>query len=894
MKEAYEIGQKIIRHIEKETYSEVEETAKAYLEIGDEKGIIKKVWLLNKIDRSHRRIGNITGFVTGTEEGANKYLKDDGETMSKKSPLGLAIQEIEGLGTVELHGNHKIAILKRSNYKRNREGDDAIEAELIIRNNEIVFADQSLKSKLEELYLLLQKEEALDKNDDLEKVAMLQEEIERTKREIQEKSIQGRRYIRTTASLKEQFLLGPQQVKLMQKKVLNGPLIINGGPGTGKTTLLIQRIDFLKQKETQELESFPVLAKHQLDQLNKANSWTFYSPSELLREYLRNAMNAENLQATNDTLRTWEQQRNAFKSQFGLIGIEHSPFLSFNGNYNGWSLTGSDVKKLNNSFSHFYLTALKRRIDRVLEIDAKSYTWYREVMPIMGDLAISDFKLPVVIKRLESLKSQFGDLLNLIDSEYKDLIGKEANRIQAKFNEEDTEAFLLYLKSLRNNVIPDEEDAGEEDEGFDDENVLAGKKNIDLNNLIKRIIRTKSLAIVDSKRDINKKYKDLLTIIEAKGFNEATLKAIGDKAMFLTSYRPLLRGADSFILSQFIRLYKQFRRSRLNELPVLNSKQKRELDEILKIEPKNSRIHNDELDLLIYFILHLARQFYQIDRKLTSQSTNRILSEYLVYMKPIIGIDEATDFTTVQLACMYELSIPDINSVTLCGDMMQQMNENGMKNWSDLKKVMPNVEIGELSKSYRQTPKLIKLAKALFEKRYGFTPNFEPADENIYDEPDPLFFQNELFENRMNWIAERITEIYTNYDNQIPNIAIFAKDEEDVRKIANELSYNTKLQDKLIKVRACIGNTDIGSADLVRVFDIKMIKGMEFEAVFFADVDSYLKNEIKLLDKLLYVGLSRARYYLGITLTDDFPDSILPIKSYLMDSTWNQRKHYDY
>jgi hypothetical protein len=893
MEETYEVGQIVIGHIEKETYAEVEETAQAYLEIKDNTGKVMSVWLLNKIDKSHVRHNNITGFVSGTTMGADKYLKDDGVAMSKKSLFGLAIQEIEGLGTVKLPNGNQITILKRANYKRSHEGNDAVEADLIISKDETLFANESLRQALQELKELLQKEESLDVNKDADKIALIKQEIEKTRKEIQEKSIQGRRYIRTTASLKEQFLLGPQQVKLMKTKVLNGPLVINGGPGTGKTTLLIQRIDFLIQKETQQLELYPKLAKHQLDQLNKPTPWTFFSPSELLREYLRNAMSAENLQATNDSLKTWEQQRNAFKSQFGLIGTDNSPFLSYNRFYEGWVFSGDELKKLNDSFSDFYLLSLKKRIDRILEIDVKAFTWHRDVLPILSDLAISDFNLPILIKRLERLKYEFNILLNRIDSEYKDQIGNEANRIQSKLNDEESEEFLSYLKSLRIKVEK-EEDAEEEDEVFDEENELAGKRNIDINNLIKRVLRSKSLSLVDSKRIVNKNHKDLLKIIDAKGVDYAIFKSIGDKAMFLTSYKPILRGADSFILNQFIRIYKQFRRTQLKELSILNSTQKRELDEILKIEPKGSRIHNDELDLLIYFILHVSRQFYQIDRKLTNQSPHRFLSVYVEYMKPIIAIDEATDFSTVQLASMFLLSTPEINSVTLCGDMMQQMNESGMKDWDDLRSVLPNIEVGELTKSYRQTPKLIGLAKALFKNRYGFAPNFEPADQNIYDEPDPIFFQNNSFEQRMNWIAERILEIYTNYNKQIPNIAIFARDEDDVRKIAKELSFNTKLQDQLIQVRGCIGNTDIGSADLVRVFDIKMIKGMEFEAVFFADVDNYQTDQINLLDKLIYVGLSRARYYLGLTLVADFPNSILPIKPYLLNGSWNKTNHYDY
>ena len=58
----------------------------------------------------------------------------------------------------------------------------------------------------------------------------------------------------------------------------------------------------------------------------------------------------------------------------------------------------------------------------------------------------------------------------------------------------------------------------------------------------------------------------------------------------------------------------------------------------------------------------------------------------------------------------------------------------------------------------------------------------------------------------------------------------------------------------------------LGDANTVRVFSIQHIKGLEFEAVFFHNIDEVFKASNQgLVLKNLYVGLSRATFYLGVT-----------------------------
>lgn len=57
----------------------------------------------------------------------------------------------------------------------------------------------------------------------------------------------------------------------------------------------------------------------------------------------------------------------------------------------------------------------------------------------------------------------------------------------------------------------------------------------------------------------------------------------------------------------------------------------------------------------------------------------------------------------------------------------------------------------------------------------------------------------------------------------------------------------------------------LGERSEVRVFDVQHIKGLEFEAVFFVDVDDLEGRRPDLFERYLYVGATRAATYLGLT-----------------------------
>jgi DNA helicase IV len=76
-----------------------------------------------------------------------------------------------------------------------------------------------------------------------------------------------------------------------------------------------------------------------------------------------------------------------------------------------------------------------------------------------------------------------------------------------------------------------------------------------------------------------------------------------------------------------------------------------------------------------------------------------------------------------------------------------------------------------------------------------------------------------------------------------------------------------------------------GQESDVRIFEIEHIKGLEFEAVFFMDVDELRQNQPELFERYIYVGATRAATFLGLTCSgNELPDTLQPIGDTLLDS----------
>jgi len=257
-----------------------------------------------------------------------------------------------------------------------------------------------------------------------------------------------------------------------------------------------------------------------------------------------------------------------------------------------------------------------------------------------------------------------------------------------------------------------------------------------------------------------------------------------------------------------------------------------------------------------------------------------VLQNYKYLNKNQILVDEATDFSPIQLACMFELSNPAMRSFFACGDFNQRLTKWGTKSIDEFKWFAPSIGFEHVNISYRQSKQLNDLSHTIIDLLGGDTRSALLPHGISNDGIKPSLHESSDLTSTYDWLASQIRFI-DGHLSQLPSTAIFVNNEESIRPLANSL--NELLQDSNIQVVACPMGQVMGSDNDVRVFDIQHIKGLEFEAVFFIGIDNLAIENPDLFSKYIYVGATRAATYLGLTCNNKLPEVLEPLRMQFID-----------
>jgi DNA helicase IV len=262
------------------------------------------------------------------------------------------------------------------------------------------------------------------------------------------------------------------------------------------------------------------------------------------------------------------------------------------------------------------------------------------------------------------------------------------------------------------------------------------------------------------------------------------------------------------------------------------------------------------------------------------------LKDLMPLLRSQVFVDEATDFSPIQLACMAHLAHPGIRSFFACGDFNQRLTAWGTRRVEDLRWVFPDIEVKEMAVTYRHTSQLSDLARALVQSVGGEQVNVALPDHVDSTGPRPALLEDASDAGTLvDWLAQRVREIERLVES-LPSTAIFVNSEEEVRPLAAAL--NAALEDDNVRVEACPDGQVVGQDTDVRVFHVEHIKGLEFESVFFVGVDRLVALKPGLFDKYLYVGITRAATYLGVTCEGMLPHQIAGLRSHF-GSDWSHQ-----
>lgn len=693
------------------------------------------------------------------------------------------------------------------------------------------------------------------------------EELERRKQQGIAMVKQHQGVIRKDFALRSQHILDPSQEDAKRSHIFdNVPIVIEGGPGTGKTTTMIQRLKFLLSAEALNEYDSPLNVqqiKELTDPRTVDHNWIFFSPTQQLLSFLRQNMRRENLHANQDntaTLSTFDKRimldyklKNTFR--YKTENEQTSIFVN--------------PEEAILEFEIFSVQYIVNVLKKSASLNTASFSWHPLALKIKSILASTDRmtldtpSLISIIGQLNDLQPEATDLLQSLKDE-TNKVGFPILRNIMKDND---------LVDEINNMLDEWEDEGSEnavdvasDEMQDEaEEEMSIRVDIEakLSMYVNAIVKALALRSIDPEIKMSERQSELFDLTKDK-FSDINLNELAGLAWFERKFAILLKGVKVNLLEQYPKIYKDFKKKCAE-----NPEQTIYNPTLLK-KYKGTAMHPDELHLLVGFI---NRQIVLLKRimgiRLEESRSHKFIDAFDSHAKHVIGIDEATDYSWLDYYFIASFAHPEYNTITLCGDIMQGLNGNGIKSWkTDLASIFPKLEVRPLKVSYRQSPTLVSMSRKMYKDDQGKDAPFKSKKTKSESEPAPLAFVSDDEGKKARWIAKKIEEVYKAYNEQMPSVAIFVGAKEEIPMLIDLLSEDEHLNS--IEVVNCSDNRVSQTDKCVRVFDIREVKGMEFEVAFFHNIDMALDGSTtELMRRYLYVGISRASNYLAATFTQE-------------------------
>lgn len=681
-----------------------------------------------------------------------------------------------------------------------------------------------------------------------------------------------RRSIITKMGLRDQPILDQYQDEIFRLP-LDQRLLILGPPGTGKTTTLIRR---LGQKldsaylEEGELRTVEMIAS--ATGVSHANSWVMFTPTELLKQYLKEAFAREGVPAPDMRIRTWtDYRRELGRSTFGVLR----------------TASGGGTFVLKESAETLLPEASDTPIKWFEDFDAWQRTTFindlRQAAVGLSENASANIslvgrRLVEILERANSnslaatfsaLVGEVGGIQSLV-SGLKEVTDKKihaALNLQLNRDNGFIDVLAKFIDALQQ--TPDIDTDDPDDLEADEEEATSPRTGraaavTAYMQAVRAQARTQARKRTLGKNTRNGK---IIEWLGDRGLGESDRADVGASLLVQASARRFTNPVKRY-LDAIPRRYRAYRRTRQEDGRWYR-----------KDGFSPTDIYPLELDVVLLGILRGANELLSranivrdIDLPVWSS-----LKPVLDLHKNQVVVDEATDFSPIQLACMAALANPRIRSFFACGDFNQRLTTWGSRSINDVKWVFPEIDVKEITVSYRQSKRLNDLARAIIVAAGGTDSGVTlPAHVDNEGVPPTLLENAAEQDEVVDWLAQRIREIEL-FLEQMPSIAIFVESEAEVQPLADAL--NEALAAENAQVVACPKGQVMGQDNDVRVFDVQHIKGLEFEAVFFVGVDRLATIHPELFDKYLYVGTTRAATYLGWTCDSVMPKKIESLRS---------------
>lgn len=699
-----------------------------------------------------------------------------------------------------------------------------------------------------------------------------------------------RRAVLSHIALRDRPVLDQHQDEIFRLPI-NTRCFLSGPPGTGKTTTLIRR---LGQKTA--VDDIGALSAEELSLIRRVEevsggtphrtSWIMFSPTELLRQYVKEAFAREGFPATDHHIRTWNEYRREIARDYLRLlrtGSGTGPFIErLSDDHVNIERTTADPAGWYDSFDTYLRSTLHAEISADIGIligaDGQALVNLgRKLRSIIGDkeVRLKGAYSPQIAGLREEIRSALeqrrAEIGRIINQTVNGVVHNDRDFLSALKGEIERQAPLIdEAEEDADDDVDLDLDLDVEEEGAVTRSVSREQARSRYERAVIALSRARLRQRSVPAKSRNGRLLDWLGPHRApSGENLQSLARISDEQQRLRRFANF----DQLLLRSIPRLYKRFRAERTEQGQWY-----------LAAPARSVNISWRELDLVVLSTLRMANQIIAGYRRAPAADMpdGGLLGDIRALYRNQVLVDEATDFSVLQLACMYELAHPAMQSFFVCGDINQRLTGWGLRSNDEIDWIAPQIERRSITVAYRQSAKLVALAKDVALLGGSSAQDIELPDRVDNEGLPPVWATDLDTDGRVaDWLALRVREI-ERMVGKVPTIAVLVNAEELVEPLA--IALNSRLQDISLAAVACKDGKVVGNDRDVRVFNIEHIKGLEFEAVFFIGLDQMVTNLPDLYSKYLYVGATRAANYLGVTFTTEVSKQVRKLAGHFRES----------
>ena len=629
-----------------------------------------------------------------------------------------------------------------------------------------------------------------------------------------------RRSIISRIELRDQPTLDRIQDEIFRLP-LNSRIALLGPPGTGKTTTLIRRLGQKLDLAHLDATEVALISRHgPSGRDGHARSWSMFTPTDLLRHYVKEAFVREDIAASDHEVHTWmTYRRDIARNTLRILrtGNGGGPFVMRDDeatlSSDAWATPIAWYDDFHRWQQDRFWSDLASAAATLAGDDDPQISRLGTTLSSASESGREGGDLSSALPLLD-VGADIREALNRLREQSEAQLRQALNR-QLSGNRQFLDQFGAALNQIADGV--EDGDAEDDSDGEEDTDEVAppGRAHATMIAYF-RALRAQARTTVNGRR-LRGRTAELLKWIGDRGLIEKDREGLGRNLELQGALRRF-SAPISVYLHGVPRRYAAFRRARRSEKQWY-----------LPLVPTGNTVHPFEVDVMLLAILRGAGELLsnrRIEQSLDDPAFSALGAIRNLQRNQIL-VDEVTDFSPLQLGCMAALADPLTSSVFVCGDFKQRITSWGLKNEVELRWGAPGVALRDVSVAYRQSRQLFDFGRRIAAIGGGDTPDAELPPNTDTDGVEPTLATGLADQNAIaDWLTQRIVEIEVAVRPlALPSIAVLVLDEETVDSLARAL--DRALEPHNLRAVPCKNGQMIGQDNDVRVFDIQHIKGLE-------------------------------------------------------------------